>query len=151
MIPYYAADVSDSDRHTGSAVGIYNVGLLFGVSFGSSLYLLQDESNFQMFKLQKNEFTFSVDTSQLPCGLNGALYFVEMDQDGGTKRFPDNKAGAKYGTGYCDVQCPTNLKFINCIAHVDGWQHRTTIRTDSMVVMVHASQKWIFGNRIHKQ
>ena len=37
------------------------------------------------------EFTFDVDVSQLPCGLNGALYFVEMDEDGGKSKFPTNK------------------------------------------------------------
>jgi hypothetical protein len=51
--------------------------------------------------------------SNLPCGLNGALYFISMDQDGGKSRFPNNKAGAKFGTGYCDAQCPKDIKFIN--------------------------------------
>lgn len=50
--------------------------------------------------------------SQLPCGLNGALYLVEMDEDGGISKYPGNKAGAKYGTGYCDTQCPHDVKFI---------------------------------------
>ena len=54
-----------------------------------------------------------VDVSKLPCGLNGALYFVSMDADGGMARFPTNEAGAKYGTGYCDAQCPHDLKWIN--------------------------------------
>jgi cellulose 1,4-beta-cellobiosidase len=59
--------------------------------------------------------------SNLPCGLNGAVYFSEMDQDGGMKRFPTNKAGAKYGTGYCDSQCPQDMKFINGVANNEGW------------------------------
>lgn len=59
------------------------------------------------------EFTFDVDVSNLPCGLNGALYFSEMDADGGLSKYPTNKAGAQYGTGYCDSQCPRDLKFIN--------------------------------------
>ena len=59
------------------------------------------------------EFTFDVDVSNLPGGLNGALYFVSMDADGGMSKYPTNKAGAKYGTGYCDSQCPRDLKFIN--------------------------------------
>ena len=42
------------------------------------------------------EFTFDVDVSQLPCGLNGALYFVEMDEDGGKGRFPTNKVDGIY-------------------------------------------------------
>jgi len=68
------------------------------------------------------EFTFDVDVSNLPCGLNGALYFVEMDADGGLSKFPLNKAGAKYGTGYCDAQCPHDLKFINGEANIIDWK-----------------------------
>jgi len=83
---------------------------------------MQDDNNYQMFKLKNQEFTFDVDMSQLPCGLNGALYFVSMDQDGGKSRFPNNKAGAKYGTGYCDTQCPRDIKFINGEANVKNWQ-----------------------------
>lgn len=70
-------------------------------------------TKYQMLKLLGQEFTFDVDVSNLPCGLNGALYFSEMDEDGGMSRFPTNKAGAKYGTGYCDAQCPQDVKFIN--------------------------------------
>ena len=36
-----------------------------------------------------------------------------MDADGGVAKFPANKAGANYGTGYCDSQCPQDIKFIN--------------------------------------
>lgn len=60
------------------------------------------------------------DTSH-SCGLNGALYFVSMDEDGGVSKYPNNKAGAKYGTGYCDSQCPRDLKYIDGAANVDGW------------------------------
>lgn len=34
-----------------------------------------------------------------------------MDHDGGMSRFPSNKAGAKFGTGYCDSQCPEDFGF----------------------------------------
>ena len=54
-----------------------------------------------------------VDMSQLPCGLNGVLYCVQMDSDGGVASFSTNGAGAKYGTGYCDAKCPQDLKFID--------------------------------------
>lgn len=74
---------------------------------------MESDTKYQMFTLLGNEFTFDVDVSNLPCGLNGALYFVSMDQDGGASKYPSNKAGAKYGTGYCDSQCPRDLKFIN--------------------------------------
>jgi cellulose 1,4-beta-cellobiosidase len=83
--------------------------------------MMQDDSTYQLFKLLGQEFTFDVDVSNLPCGLNGALYFVSMDADGGTSKYSTNKAGAKYGTGYCDSQCPRDLKFINGQGNVDGW------------------------------
>ena len=84
-----------------------------GSNVGSRVYLMEDDSNYQMFKLLNQEFTFDVDMSNLPCGLNGALYFSAMDQDGGMSKYANNKAGAKYGTGYCDSQCPRDIKFIN--------------------------------------
>lgn len=78
------------------------------------IYLMKDDTTYEMFKFTGNqEFTFDVDVSALPCGFNGALYFVSMDADGGLKKYSGNKAGAKYGTGYCDAQCPRDLKFIN--------------------------------------
>nr|pir cellulose 1,4-beta-cellobiosidase (EC 3.2.1.91) isoform cbh1-4 - basidiomycete (Phanerochaete chrysosporium) (fragments) [Phanerodontia chrysosporium] len=55
------------------------------------------------------------------CGLNGALYLSAMDADGGMSKYPGNKAGAKYGTGYCDSQCPKDIKFINGEANVGNW------------------------------
>ncbi|KAF8712216.1 glycoside hydrolase family 7, partial [Rhizoctonia solani] len=94
---------------------------------GSRVYLMaSDDTKYEMFKLKNQEFTFDVDVSQLPCGLNGALYFVEMDADGGTARFPNNKAGAKYGTGYCDAQCARDIKFINGEGNVVDWTGSTT-------------------------
>jgi len=75
-----------------------------------------------MFNLLNQEFTFDVDVSELPCGLNGALYFVSMDEDGGLSQYPSNKGGAKYGTGYCDAQCPHDVKWINGEANCDDWK-----------------------------
>lgn len=82
---------------------------------GSRTYLMAAGSTtkYQMLQLLGQEFTFDVDVSNLPCGLNGALYFAEMDADGGMSKYPTNQAGAKYGTGYCDAQCPQDIKFIN--------------------------------------
>ncbi|KAF9530499.1 cellobiohydrolase I-I [Crepidotus variabilis] len=92
-----------------------------GANIGSRVYLLNSDTKYEMFKVLNQEFTFDVDLSNLPCGLNGALYFSAMDADGGMGRFPANKAGAKYGTGYCDSQCPRDIKFINGEANVEGW------------------------------
>jgi len=45
-----------------------------------------------------------------------------MDADGGVaKSAGANKAGANFGTGYCDSQCPRDMKFINGVANVAGW------------------------------
>jgi cellulose 1,4-beta-cellobiosidase len=71
----------------------------YGTNIGSRLYLMNGASKYQMFTLMNNEFTFDVDLSKLDCGLNGALYFVQMDEDGGMSKYSSNKAGAKYGTG----------------------------------------------------
>ncbi|KAK4154375.1 Exoglucanase 1 [Chaetomidium leptoderma] len=94
----------------------------YSTNIGSRLYLMASASKYQMFTLLGNEFTFDVDTSKLGCGLNGALYFVSMDEDGGASKYSSNKAGAKYGTGYCDAQCPRDLKFINGEANVGDWK-----------------------------
>ncbi|KAF2794330.1 glycoside hydrolase family 7 protein [Melanomma pulvis-pyrius CBS 109.77] len=88
----------------------------YSTNIGSRTYLMKDTNTYQTFNLIGNEFTFDVDVSQLPCGLNGALYFVVMDAKG------QGTAGAKYGTGYCDGQCPRDLKFINGKANAVGWQ-----------------------------
>ncbi|KAI0266408.1 glycoside hydrolase [Gloeopeniophorella convolvens] len=88
---------------------------------GSRLYLMASDTSYEMFKALNREITFDVDVSQLPCGLNGAVYFSEMAADGGLAAYPNNKAGAKYGTGYCDSQCPKDLKFINGAANVNDW------------------------------
>ncbi|TMW69624.1 hypothetical protein Poli38472_001780 [Pythium oligandrum] len=93
----------------------------YGTNVGSRVYLMQDDQQYKHFKLLNQEFAFDVDVSQLPCGLNGALYFVQMDQDGGKAKHPSNQAGAAYGTGYCDAQCPHDLKFIQGEANVLNW------------------------------
>jgi cellulose 1,4-beta-cellobiosidase len=71
----------------------------YGTNIGSRFYLMNGASKYQMFTLMNNEFTFDVDLSTVECGLNSALYFVAMEEDGGMKSYPSNKAGAKYGTG----------------------------------------------------
>ena len=51
------------------------------------------------------------------------MYFVEMEQDGGASAY--GNAGAQYGLGYCDAQCPHDMKFIAGTANVDGWTPST--------------------------
>lgn len=90
-----------------------------GKNVGSRTFMLNSDSEYEMFQLINKEFTFTVDVSQMPCGVNGALYFVEMDKTGNMGN--GNNAGAKYGTGYCDAQCPHDIKFIDGGANVIGW------------------------------
>jgi len=96
-----------------------------GESIGSRLYMMEDENTYMMFKLLNREFTLDVDVSTLECGLNGAVYFVEMKADGGLGE-GNNEAGAKYGTGYCDAQCPHDLKFISGEANLEDWTEKKT-------------------------
>ena len=66
-----------------------------------------------------------------------------MDADGGMSRFPGNKAGAKYGTGYCDAQCPHSVMFI---------MERPTVKTGTLTnrpdTMARAAISWISGRAI---
>lgn len=113
--------------------------LSFHAGGGARLFLASTEDTYKTFQLLGNEISFDVDVSNLPCGVNGALYLVEMEADGGKASYPENKAGAKYGTGYCDAQCPTDIHFIDgeanlvnpatnlsffgsCCAEMDLWE-----------------------------
>lgn len=93
----------------------------YGDNIGARVYLLENDERYRIFKLKNREFSFDVDVSELQCGINGALYFVEMEADGGKSSHPDNKAGAKYGTGYCDAQCPHDMKWIYGQANSKNW------------------------------
>ncbi|KAJ6478992.1 cellulase CEL7A [Mycena sanguinolenta] len=112
-------------------------------NIGSRVYLMAPGSTtqYQTFNFANQEFylilnggRFDVDVSQLPCGLNGALYFSQMDADGGVaKSNGNNKAGPKYGTGYCDAQCPKDIKFINGVANSAGWTASPNDSTSSFL------------------
>lgn len=101
-----------------------------GTNVGARLYLTAPGGNeYEMFELLGNEFTFEADSSQVECGLNGALYFISMDADGGLSKYPTNQAGAKYGTGYCDAQCARDLKWIEGIVSLDDTKEGSCFKT----------------------
>lgn len=108
---------------SGNALKLNFVTTSSQTNVGSRTYLMAAGSTtqYQLLQLLGQEFTFDVDVSNLPCGLNGALYFAEMDADGGLAKYSGNKAGAQYGTGYCDAQCPRDIKFINGEANSANW------------------------------
>mmetsp|Transcript_84517 Transcript_84517/g.247893 ORF Transcript_84517/g.247893 Transcript_84517/m.247893 type:complete len:539 (-) Transcript_84517:147-1763(-) len=96
----------------------------YGVNIGSRMYLLDDYyKDYKIFKLKNREFAFDIDVGSLPCGVNAAVYLVNMEKDGG-KGKGNNKAGAKFGTGYCDAHCPHSSNFIDGQANMD-WSHGT--------------------------
>jgi len=123
-----ALDGADYQGTYGITAGGNDLNLVFvthgpySTNIGSRVYFMASDTKYKMFKLKNREFTFDVDVSNLPCGLNGALYLVEMSEDGGMSKYPSNKAGAKYGTGYCDAQCPHDIKFINGEANILDWK-----------------------------
>ena len=121
----------------------------YSKNIGSRTYLLDSNPDqYYMFYLLNKEFTFTVDVSELPCGLNGTLYFVEMEEDGGLK-YPGNSAGPSYGTGYCDAQ-PSVLMTSS------GSMERPTVRIGHPVTMMPmlarasmdpAAMNWTFGKQ----
>uniref|UniRef100_A0A7S1Q2X4 cellulase n=1 Tax=Alexandrium catenella TaxID=2925 RepID=A0A7S1Q2X4_ALECA len=91
-----------------------------GGAVASRVYLTGTDENYKVFKLKNRELTVDIDVSTVPCGLNAALYLIEMQGNGG-KGIGNNTAGAKLGTGYCDAQCPRGVKFINGEANSVRW------------------------------
>ena len=114
---YEGADYKTVYSVTTTKTGNLNMKLVtrfeFSQNVGSRIYLMASDTKYQIFELLNKEFSFEVDVSQLPCGANVAMQFVEMEEDGGMKKYPSNKAGAQYGTGYCSAKCPRELRFIN--------------------------------------
>merc|ERR1719203_2223105 len=49
------------------------------------VYMLEGEDKYKMFFLKNRELAFDVDLSTLPCGMNAAVYLVEMSKDGGAQ------------------------------------------------------------------
>lgn len=73
-------------------------------SVSPRLYLIGTDGNYVLLELNGQELSFDVDLSALPCGENGSLYLSQMAANGGANQY--NTAGANYGSGYCDAQCP---------------------------------------------
>lgn len=93
----------------------------YAKNVGSRSFLMDGNNSYKQFKMPNKEISFTVDVSNMPCGVNGAIYFSQMVADGGVSEFSDDKAGANYGVGYCDAQCPHDIKFIEGAANSEGW------------------------------
>jgi cellulose 1,4-beta-cellobiosidase len=88
----------------------------YSINVGTRLFVTEGDE-YKQFHLLGKEMSVTVDMSNTYCGLNGAIYFVEMDRHG-DKGVGDNNAGPEYGTGYCDAQCPRDLKWIKGKANI---------------------------------
>jgi len=110
------------EESEGVSLGFVTVGP-YSKNVGSRLYVLENESEYKLFKMLNKEMSFDVDVSSMPCGLNSAVYFVEMDSTGDSGG--SNKAGAAYGTGYCDGQCARDVKFMKGEANIKDWKVNT--------------------------
>jgi len=83
-------------------------------NYGQRVYLT-DGNGYTMFRPLGGEIEFTVDISQIPAGMNAAVYFVSMDRLGHLNSVSPsgvmNTAGWTRGLGYCDAQCPKDPKF----------------------------------------
>merc|ERR1719158_1940305 len=95
----------------------------YSVNVGSRSYVMENDKEYKLFSMLQKEIAFDVDLSNMPCGTNAAIYFSEMEKTGNAG--PTNKAGAAYGTGYCDGQCARDLKWVNGKANSEGWTPNT--------------------------
>ncbi|KAH9146604.1 hypothetical protein LEN26_004945, partial [Aphanomyces euteiches] len=88
----------------------------YSTNIGSRTYLLEDNNTYKIYKLLNQEFTFDVDKWTRMLASPSMVASPSMASPSKT-----NKAGAAYGTGYCDAQCPHDIKFINGEANVKNW------------------------------
>jgi cellulose 1,4-beta-cellobiosidase len=81
----------------------------YGTNYGSRLYVVNsDKKSYFGFDMRNKEISFTVDVSNLPCGLNGAVYFVEMPLSNPYSTALDHSYGVNYG----DAQCPNDIKYV---------------------------------------
>ncbi|KAG8946285.1 hypothetical protein FRC04_011915 [Tulasnella sp. 424] len=92
-----------------------------GSTVGSRIYLLNNDTTYQKFTPLAQEIAIDVDASALPCGMAATVQLSGMAADGGMSTDSGNTAGAQYGVGYCDAQCPRDLKWIKGQANLLGW------------------------------
>ena len=90
-------ELNNSQGNDGVALKLVTQGP-YSKNVGSRLYLLDSSSNkYEKLQLLNKEFTFDVKVSDLDCGLNGALYLVEMDADGGMSHSGKNNGSMSWG------------------------------------------------------
>jgi cellulose 1,4-beta-cellobiosidase len=97
--PYGVSTTGDSIRMNYVTVGTY------GTNYGSRGYIVDESGeSYQGFDLLNRDFVMTADMNNLGCGLNGAVYFVEVPLNGDAY-FSGGHAAA-YGLFYADAQLP---------------------------------------------
>jgi cellulose 1,4-beta-cellobiosidase len=114
----WAGTYGVAQEGNGVSVGFVTQGP-YSVNVGSRSYLMESNTEYKLFQMLQKEISFDVDVSNMPCGTNSAIYFSEMEKTGNMGE--TNKAGAAYGTGYCDGQCARDLKWVNGKGNNEGW------------------------------
>ena len=47
----------------------------YSVNVGSWSYLMEDDNEYKLFRMLENGISYDVDMSNMPCGINSAIYF----------------------------------------------------------------------------
>jgi cellulose 1,4-beta-cellobiosidase len=102
-----------------SSNDVLSLQYVVGTNVGSRLFLTDENGKYVVFGLVNKSFSIDVDVSEIPCGVNSAVYFVQIDSNG-DKGIGNNKAGSARGTGYRDAQSPTDIKFVQGQANIFG-------------------------------
>ena len=83
-------------------------GSVLFTNVGSRLYMMKGLDMCDAFFLKDCDFSSTVDESGVGYGSYGALHLLQIGEDGGVSKYMmyNFEAGAKYGTGHGDSQCP---------------------------------------------
>lgn len=99
-------------------------------NYGSRVFVTDMDAaggGYYLFKLINRELSFTINLRNVPAGMNAAVYLVSMDSLGNlgaeSRSGVKNAAGWTRGVGYCDAQCPTDLKFVQNL----GWREPGTV------------------------
>lgn len=77
--------------------------------------------NKPLVRRHDSEYTFDIDVRNVPPGYKARVSLNWMWPDGARSEKKGDKAGARYGTGYCDATCDKGQRFVEGRANYDGW------------------------------
>ncbi|KAF5251178.1 hypothetical protein FANTH_3722 [Fusarium anthophilum] len=101
--------------------------------------------NKPLVRRHDSEYTFDIDVRNVPPGYKARVSLNWMEPDGARTRKKGDKAGAKYGTGYCDAACDKGQRFVEGTANYDGWvpdKHDPMLGAGRMSACCHTTVLW---------